>query len=134
MLFGSSPILAHLRVFGCACFPLLKPYNSTKLQAKTKKCVFLRYAIKYKGYLCYHVHPMRLFISRHVIFDEQQFPYPDLLPTHSNTLTSPSPNQPSPYPVPIVTLANVIVPTIPASPSLPPRAYTPVPFVVFAHS
>jgi hypothetical protein len=29
MLFGSSPTLTHLRIFGCARFPLLKPYNST---------------------------------------------------------------------------------------------------------
>jgi len=77
---------------------------------------------------------MRLFISRHVIFDEQQFPYPYLLSTHSNTLTSPSPCQPSTCPVPIVTLENVIVPTILASPSLPPRTHTPIPSVVSAHS
>jgi hypothetical protein len=98
------------------------------------KCVFLGYAIKYKGYLCYHVYIIRLFISRYVIFDEQQFPYPDLLSTHSNTLTSSSPCQPSTCPVLIITPENVIVPTIPAFPSLPPRTYTLVPSVVSTHS
>jgi hypothetical protein len=55
MLFGSSPELNHLRIFGCACFSLLRHYNHNKLQPKTSKCVFLGYGIKYKGYLCYHV-------------------------------------------------------------------------------
>jgi len=55
MLFGSSPELNHLRIFGCACFSLLCHYNHNKLQPKTSKCVFLGYGIKYKGYLCYHV-------------------------------------------------------------------------------
>jgi hypothetical protein len=77
---------------------------------------------------------MRLFISKHVIFDQQQFPYPDLLSTHSNTLASPSPCQPSACLVPIVTLENVIVTTIPASPSFTPSTHTPVPSVVSANS
>ena len=46
-LFGSSPDLNHLRIFGCACFPLLRPYNHNKLQPKTSKCVFLGYGICY---------------------------------------------------------------------------------------
>ncbi|CAL8157377.1 unnamed protein product [Prunus armeniaca] len=31
LLYGSSPVITHLRIFGCACFPLLKPYNTHKL-------------------------------------------------------------------------------------------------------
>jgi hypothetical protein len=31
MLFGSSLVLTHLRIFGCACIPFLRPYNHTKL-------------------------------------------------------------------------------------------------------
>ena len=70
LLYGSFPILSHLRIFGCVCYPLLKPYNNTKLQAKTTKCVFLGYASKYKGFLCYEVIRHRLYVSRHVFFCE----------------------------------------------------------------
>jgi len=124
MLFGSSPTITHLRIFGCACFPLLKPYNRTKLQAKTTRCVFLGYATKYKGYLCYHVPTMRMFVSRHVIFDEHQFPYSDLVSTPSNTIQS-SPL--SSCPVTIINTKNSIVSTSPASPSLPSTTHTPAP-------
>lgn len=54
-LFRVPPILSHLRVFGCSCFPLLRPYNNTKLQPKTTECIFLGYASKYKGFICFDV-------------------------------------------------------------------------------
>lgn len=79
MLFGTYPLLTHLQIFGCACFPLLKPYNTTKLQAQITKCVFLGYVRYYEGCLCYHVRTKRMFISMHVIFDEQNFPCTDLV-------------------------------------------------------
>ena len=31
-LFHKSPDISHLKTFGCICFPLLRPYNSHKLQ------------------------------------------------------------------------------------------------------
>ncbi|KAI5315074.1 hypothetical protein L3X38_044250 [Prunus dulcis] len=125
MLFGTYPTLTHLRIFGCACFPLLKPYNSTKLQAKTTKCVFIGYTTKYKGYLCYHVPTKRVFVSRHVIFDEHHFPYSDLLPTHSNTFTSSHSCPRSNCPVPVVTTENVVVTSFPDS--TPPTSSVPTP-------
>lgn len=33
-----------LRVFGCSCFPWLRPYTDNKLQTGSKKCVFLGYS------------------------------------------------------------------------------------------
>ncbi|KAM2192742.1 hypothetical protein ACFX1Q_028395 [Malus domestica] len=123
ILFGTYPILTHLRIFGCACFPLLKPYNSTKLQAKTTKCVFLGYATKYKGYLCYHVSTKKVFVSRHVIFDEQHFPYTDLLTASSNTVSTAHrvvyPSHSFNCHAPIVTPENRIVSFIPESPHQP---------------
>jgi hypothetical protein len=110
MLFGSSPDLNHLRIFGCACFPLLRPYNHNKLQPKTTKCVFLGYAIKYKGYLCYHVPTLRLFISRHVIFDEHQFPYPEFLHISSPTILSSPSYSSSTCPMILVNTENTIIP------------------------
>ena len=51
LLYGSIPVLTHLKIFGCACFPLLKPYNTHKLQPKTSTCIFLGYVGQYKGCL-----------------------------------------------------------------------------------
>ena len=73
----------HLKVFGCACFHLLKPYNSNKLQPKTSQCIFLWYPLEYKSYLCFNMSSAKLFTSRHVIFNKSTFPY--------STLTSNSP-------------------------------------------
>lgn len=36
-LFHHSPIYTNLKVFGCSCYPLLRPYTKHKLEPKTKK-------------------------------------------------------------------------------------------------
>ncbi|CAB4293720.1 unnamed protein product [Prunus armeniaca] len=74
VMFGSSPSLAHLKIFGCACYPLMKPYNHTKLQPKTTQCIFLGYASQYKGYICFNFQANKLIVSRHVLFDQSLFP------------------------------------------------------------
>ena len=107
LLFGHVPLLSHLRVFGCACFPLLQPYNSTKLQPKTTKCVFLGYATKYKGYLCYEVSKPRMYMSRHVIFDETEFPY-QTLSHHSKLHHSNSSHVQATSSLPVVGLNNTV--------------------------
>lgn len=33
-----------LRVFGCLCFPNLRPYNANKLQFRSATCTFLGYS------------------------------------------------------------------------------------------
>ena len=78
ILFKTTPSVSHLRIFGCACFPLLRPYRLHKLQPKTIMCVFLGYASQNKCYLCYEIDSKRTYISRHVIFNEHVFPYVDL--------------------------------------------------------
>ena len=40
-----------------------------------QNCVFLGYSSSHRGYKCLHVPSGRLYISRHVIFDENLFPY-----------------------------------------------------------
>ena len=91
VIFQTIPSVTHLRIFGCACFPLLKPYIQNKLQPKSSMCVFLGYASKYKGYLCYDVSNKRLYISRHVVFIEHVFPYKDLIPSPVLSSLSPTP-------------------------------------------
>ena len=50
LLFHSVPSLNSLKTFGCACFPLLKPYTDHKLQPKSTQCIFLGYPHLFKGY------------------------------------------------------------------------------------
>lgn len=96
VLYNSIPAINHIRVFGSSCFPLLRPFNSSKLQIRTTKCVFLSYASKFKGYICYEVLHRRIYISRHVLFDESEFPYSNLIlqVSHSNPSTKVSVSSP----------------------------------------
>nr|KYP43070.1 hypothetical protein KK1_035513 [Cajanus cajan] len=63
-----------MKTFGCACYPCLKPYNQHKLQFHTTKCVFLGYSGSHKGYKCLNS-TGRIFISRHVVFNNIIFPF-----------------------------------------------------------
>lgn len=42
-LFNKIPDYKFFRVIGCQCYPLLRPYNSHKLQFRSLACVFLGY-------------------------------------------------------------------------------------------
>jgi hypothetical protein len=82
-LFKTSPDYSLLKVFGSACWPNLRPYNSNKLQPRSLQCVFLGYSLRQRGYKCFHVSTNRLYIFHDVIFQENSFPF--LLPTTSPT-------------------------------------------------
>ncbi|KAM1608415.1 hypothetical protein EV1_020385 [Malus domestica] len=75
LLFHTFPDYCRLKVFGCSCFPWLKPYTTSKLDSKSKYCVFLGYSLQHKGYRCLDPLTQRVYISRHVIFDESTFPF-----------------------------------------------------------
>jgi hypothetical protein len=82
-LLNTPPNYSLLRVFGCACWPNLCPYNKHKLSFRSKECVFLGYSSLHKGYKCLDTDSGRVYISRDVIFDESNFPF-------ANSRTSPS--------------------------------------------
>ena len=52
-LLHKQPDYSFLKIFGCACYPLLKPYYSHKLMYPSNKCNFLGYCSNYIGYKCY---------------------------------------------------------------------------------
>ncbi|KAM2795068.1 hypothetical protein COP2_006658 [Malus domestica] len=115
--FHAIPEIQHLIVFGCYCYPLLKPYNSTKLQPRTTKCIFLGYASKFKGYICFEVTKKRVYISRHVIFDEFDFLYSTLV-SSVKPVTSPVITSTVSHPVLVPNNDNVMVVPSVSSPSL----------------
>ena len=51
-LFQRDPTYEILKVFGCACFPYLRPYNNNKLPFRSCKCIFLGYSLNQLGYRC----------------------------------------------------------------------------------
>jgi hypothetical protein len=79
-LFDQKPNYNVLRIFGCACWPHLRPYNSRKLEFRSKQCVFLGYSDIHKGYKCLDISTGRVYVSRDVIFDEGIFPFSKLHP------------------------------------------------------
>ena len=85
------PDYAFLKSFGCACFSHMVPYNMHKLSFKFVPCLFIGYDDHYKGYHCLDPISAHIYISRHVVFDEEasltsnlslhQLPNPHLLLT-----------------------------------------------------
>jgi histone deacetylase 1/2 len=82
-LLRETPDYTFFKVFGCACWPHLRPYNNHKLDFRSKKCVFLGYSPIHKGYKCLHVPSNRVYISRDVIFDEHVFPFSTMPTSHT---------------------------------------------------
>ena len=74
-LFAQAPNYTFLRVFGCECWPNLRPYNSHKLQPRSTQCVFLGYSLLHKGYKCLHLPSSRVYFSGDVLFNENIFPF-----------------------------------------------------------
>jgi len=81
-LLQKNPDYSFLKVFGCACYPLLRPYNNHKLMYRSKRCLFLGYCSKYR---CYDPTSKKTIISRHVIFDENTFPGEDWISSLSGS-------------------------------------------------
>ena len=75
ILHGKAPDYSSLRSFGCSCYPMLRDYAATKFDPRSLHCVFLGYNDKYKGYRCLYPPTGRVYISRHVLFDESSFPF-----------------------------------------------------------
>jgi histone deacetylase 1/2 len=73
-LFHEKPDYSMLRIFGCACWPNLRPYNTHKLAFRSTRCAFLGYSNMHKGFKCLDISSGRIYISRDVVFDERVFP------------------------------------------------------------
>lgn len=66
-----------LRIFGSACFPYLRPYNTHKFDFKTNKCVYIGPSSIHKGYKCLSA-TGRIYITRHVQLNESDFPFKEV--------------------------------------------------------
>jgi hypothetical protein len=58
----------------------LRPFNTHKLQFRSKQCIFLGYNTLHKGFKCLNVAEGRVNVSRDVVFDETVYPFSKLNP------------------------------------------------------
>ena len=76
-LHGVHPDYNSLKVFRCRCFPYLWDYAKNKFKPKSYPCIFIGYSPTQKGYWCLYPPTKRVYLSRHVVFDESILPYTD---------------------------------------------------------
>lgn len=62
-LFNTKPNYDRLKVFGCLCFPWLRPYTRHKLDNRSARCIFLGYSTTQTAYLCFGVQSGRIYVS-----------------------------------------------------------------------
>lgn len=99
-LFHSKPDYSFMCVYGCACYPWLKPYAPHKLAFRSQPCVFIGYGLTHKGYRCYNPVTGRVYISRHVIFYESSFPFHNNFPLSQSFSNPTVSNTPTLLPLP----------------------------------
>ncbi|KAK0588506.1 hypothetical protein LWI29_001769 [Acer saccharum] len=74
-IFSMHPTYEKLRVFGCLCYPWIKPYNNHKLEPRSRACLFIGYSLSQSAYHYLDLERDCVFVSRHVTFVESVFPY-----------------------------------------------------------
>lgn len=91
-LHQKEPNYQQLKVFGCKCYPLLCPIGLHKLEFRSKPCLLLGYC--YARYKCLDPITNKVYLSRHVVFDEHTFPNKDKVPIHLPSKVNASGDQP----------------------------------------
>jgi len=115
--------IRHLHSFGCLCFPWHKPYTHHKLQQKSIPCIFIGYSPSQYAYRCLDPKTNKIYTFRHVIFLDNNFPYPNL------TQSAPTTNLPitnTETQSHIILPLNSIIPQ-PQEPNLPNTTTPPTP-------
>jgi hypothetical protein len=83
ILHNSLPDLEHLKVFGSLTFASTLTAHRTKLEPRSRKCIFLGYKQGVKGTILFDLASKEIFLSRNVTHYDHILPY------------TPSNNQPS---------------------------------------
>lgn len=88
ILFKHALDFSFLKLFGCLCYPYLRPYTTHKLNTRFEWCVFINYSLMHLGYWYLSLHLGKIFISRDVLFNEIEFPYQNLLENFDSSSSS----------------------------------------------
>ena len=72
MWIGKPVYYSHLQALGCPMYVMYNSQKRAKLDAKSRRCIFLGYADKIKGYHLWDPTAHKIIRSRDVIFVEDQ--------------------------------------------------------------
>ncbi|GAA0138906.1 hypothetical protein LIER_00561 [Lithospermum erythrorhizon] len=90
-----QPSYAHLKSFGCLCYPSTVKPGSSKFEPRSRPCIFIGYPFEKKAYKLYDIQSQTVFASRDVVFHEKCYPFHHtILPT-----TLPLPTIPNEFPI-----------------------------------
>src|ERR1044072_51213 len=87
-LLGKQPDYHFLHVFGCSCYPHLRPFNKHQMELRAAECVFLGYSTMHKGYKCLTTEG-KIIISKDVTFNESSFPSSRMFSSSIEEVTQP---------------------------------------------
>ncbi|KAL8101796.1 hypothetical protein AgCh_033625 [Apium graveolens] len=82
-LYKKLPDYTQFRVFGCLCFASI--HDADKFHPRAIRSVFLGYPPDHRGFKLLNITTKDVFVYRHVIFHETQFPFLDDSSTSSPT-------------------------------------------------
>ena len=74
-VYHHEPDYNLLKSFGCACYPCLCAYTTSKFDSQSERCIFLGYSAFHHGYRCMSLTSGKIYISRDVIFQEHIYPF-----------------------------------------------------------
>ena len=74
LLFKAKPDYNLLKVFGCLCYPFMRPYTRNKLQNRSEAATFIGYSSSHKGYKAL-LPSGKIIVTRDFLFDESKFPF-----------------------------------------------------------
>ncbi|RDY13066.1 hypothetical protein CR513_02052, partial [Mucuna pruriens] len=69
---GKPADYSSLRVFGCPVYVMYNSQERTKLDPKSRKCIFLGYADNVKGYRLWDPTTRKVVINKDVVFVENE--------------------------------------------------------------
>jgi hypothetical protein len=75
LLLGVPPHYGDLRVFGRLCYPNFSTTAPNKLSPRSVACVFIGYPTDHRCYRCFDIESWRVYTSRHIVFDDNMFPF-----------------------------------------------------------
>ena len=74
-IYSEKPRYDHVKVFGSLCYAHDQSHKGDKFASRSRRCVLVGYPYGKKGWRLYDLEKDQFFVSRDVVFFENEFPY-----------------------------------------------------------